>query len=342
MSTRKTASGNYHAQVKVGSGPKALRDSGTFSTLRQANEWRERRRVELKQEWKELSGEVSAGERKTLQDALRKYAEDVSPTHKGERWEQVRLAMFEKDTNLPVSLPLARVTPQHINRWRDARLTKVSPDSVRREMSLLGSVFTHARVDWGWIKHSPLADVRRPKASKPKNRIIHWHEVKRLLRQLGYRQGQRPQSVKQMVAYALMIALRTGMRAGEVTSARWEHTHDRYITLVDTKNGDRRDVPLSAKAQRLISSLRGLDEERVLPITTQSLDALFRKARGDAGLEGFTFHSSRHSAATWIGRQVGKPGRLSFPEFCVAFGWRDPKNAMIYVNPSAAELALKL
>ena len=68
----------------------------------------------------------------------------------------------------------------------------------------------------------------------------------------------------------------------------------------------------------------------------------FRKARDRAGLAGFTFHDARHTAATRIGATVGQPGRLTFPEFCKVFGWRDPKHALIYVNPTAATLAEKM
>ncbi len=88
--------------------------------------------------------------------------------------------------------------------------------------------------------------------------------------------------------------------------------------------------------------LHGLDEERPLPVTVQVLDATFRRARDGAGLSGFTFHASRHTAATWIGATVGQPGRLSFPEFVRVFGWRDPRNAMVYVNTRAEALARKI
>ena len=71
-------------------------------------------------------------------------------------------------------------------------------------------------------------------------------------------------------------------------------------------------------------------------------DALFRKVRENAGLDGFTFHDARHTAATRIGRTVGQQGKLSFPEFCKVFGWRDPKHALVYVNPTASDLAGKM
>lgn len=42
------------------------------------------------------------------------------------------------------------------------------------------------------------------------------------------------------------------------------------------------------------------------------------------------------------GATVGQAGRLSFPEFCKVFGWKDPKYALVYCNPSAESLAGKL
>lgn len=324
-------------QIKVGSGPDALRDSGTFATRREADQWAARRRAELM-----AQRDGTEGRQKTLRDALRRYAEEVAPTHRGERWEQVRLAAFEDHEHLPTTLKIADVRPEHITRWRLWRESKVGPASVRREMSLLGSVFTAARRDWRWIAESPMADVKRPTLPASRDRVLSRSEIKAMLRELGYRWGRRPASIKAMAAYALLLALRTGMRAGEIVGMEWARVHGAWVELPLTKNGTARDVPLSRKARRLLECLRGLDDVRVLPMTVQTLDATFRRARSDAGLDGFVFHDTRHTAATWIGRSVGMPGRLSFPEFCRVFGWRDPRNAMIYVNPSAASLADKL
>jgi integrase len=324
----------YRKQIKIGSGSGAVRESASFATAREASEWYTRRKAELMGRKK---GVVTT--RHTLRDALRRYADEVAPTHKGERWEQVRLAAFESHAALPVSLPLAEVTPLHLTRWKDERLRVVGAGSVLREISLLGSVFAACVRDWYWLESSPLSAVRKPAQPRPINRVLSWREIRAMLRALGYRRGRRPQAMKELVAYAMLIALRTGMRAGEITGLQWARWHGSWVTLADTKNGSSRDVPLSPKARAIVERLRGLDDEAVLPITSASLDALFRKARAAAGLEGFTFHTTRHTAATWIGRTVGQLGRLSFPEFCVMFGWRDPKNAFIYVNPRAADLA---
>lgn len=329
-SIEKTASGEYRARVKR----RGERDSKTFALRRDAVAWAKHREDEIDRRADRTLGEV-----RTLGDALRRYAAEVAPTHKGERWEQIRLAAMERQ--LPITLPLARITHEHLTRWRDARSAVVSPDSVRREMALLGSVLTHARRDWRWIADSPMADVRRPRSSPHRNRVMTRGELRAILRALKHRRG-RPATMKGIVALALLLALRTGMRAGELTGMQWALVADRSVTLPATKNGSAREVPLSRKAVRLLDRARGLDDVLVLPVGTQTLDALFRAARDAAGIDGLRWHDSRHTAATRIGATVGQPGRLSFPEFCKMFGWRDPRMALTYTNPSADALADKL
>lgn len=207
-----------------------------------------------------------------------------------------------------------------------------------RDLNLMGSIFTAAVSDWHWLDESPMPKVSRPQAPPGRKTTITWRQIKATLRALGYRRA-RPRSQKEVVALTLLIALRTGMRSSEITGLTWDRWHGSFVSLPETKNGDARDVPLSRKCRRYFALLQGVDAELVCPVSAQSRDVLFRKARDSAGLSGFTFHDARHTAATWVGRQVGKPGRLSFPQFCKAFGWRNPQQALEYVNPTAAELA---
>jgi integrase len=318
---------------------KGQRDSETFKSKREAQIWAERRSLELR-----ALKEGTLGNIKTLRDAMRKFAAEVSPTHKGEQWECVRLASFEgpSHASLPIMLPLNEITKEHIKKWRDERSKTRAAATVNREMGLVGSVFSHAKNEWGWIEKSPLEDVRRPSKPAHRDRLISWSEQKAMLRQFGYTPGKRPSTIKELAAFAMLIALRTGMRAGEIVGTRWENVKPSWITLPDTKNNTKRDVPLPAKARRLVNQLQGLDDEKLLPIGSMTLDTYFRNAKSKAGLSGFTFHDTRHTAATRIGRTVGQPGKVTFPEFCKIFGWKDPKYALVYVNPTAASLAEKL
>lgn len=56
----------------------------------------------------------------------------MSPTKRGERWEQIRLDAFE-NYRPPVGLPIARVTAWHVATFWDARGANVGPAAVLRE-----------------------------------------------------------------------------------------------------------------------------------------------------------------------------------------------------------------
>jgi integrase len=131
------------------------------------------------------------------------------------------------------------------------------------------------------------------------------------------------------------------MRAGELCSLRWEDVREVYGTAHNVKARERgvsRDVPFSAVARRLLGRLEGWSDDTVLDLTVGTLDALFRRARKRAGYEDFTFHDSRHTAAT----RIALSGRWNVLELCKAFGWTNPSMAMVYFNPTAGDLAAKL
>ena len=329
----KQASGKWAVQFMAA----GRREYGTFDTRREADEWQALRKIELKAINRGRGGEV-----KTLGDALAEFSKEVSPKHKGAHWEQVRINAMLRHPDLPCALPLARLLPDHIIRWRDARLKDVTKGTVLREMNLLGSVLTHAVREWRWIEHSPMSEVRRPQKPKHRERLIARSEIKAMLRQLGYHPGKTPLTLTAQVGYVFMLALRTGMRDSEITCLTWDRVQPRVVVLPDTKNSDARKVPLSRKSARLFDRLRGVDHKSVFTLAPGTRDSLFRRARELAKLDGFTFHDARHTAATWIGATVGQPGKLSFPEFVKVFGWRDPRNALIYVNPTAEALADKM
>ena len=60
------------------------------------------------------------------------------------------------------------------------------------------------------------------------------------------------------------------------------------------------------------------------------------KTRTSAEMYGFTFHDTRHTAATRIALKI------PLLDLCKMFGWSDPKRAMVYYNPTASEIASRL
>lgn len=322
MASIKAHKDGYRAQVCV----KGIRDSGTFRTKREASAWAGAREVELR-----LDGGKPAGQKQTLLDAMRKYGKEVSPTKKGRRWEQIRLAAFER--TLPVNTPIGEITTYMLAQWRDARLKDVSPSSVVREFTLIAHVLEVARREWGWIAVNPAHDVRRPPLPSGRDTVITRWQIKAMLRAMKYHRGK-VRSVSHACACTFLLALRPGMRAGEICSLPWRLVYDDYAT-VDGKTGIR-DVALTPQARRVIEQFRGWDDDLVAGIKTATLDAMFRKYRAKAGLSGFTFHDTRHTAATWIAQ------KLNVLDLCKLFGWSNPRMAMIYYNPTASDISKRL
>lgn len=322
---KKTAQGTWRIQIEI----KGVRDSGTFQTKREADAWAAQRATEIR-----AMATGKAGTVKTLRDALRRYAEEVSPTKRGEAKEIIRLKAFERQA-LPINKRLSDLTTADLAAWRDSRLAINARGSVLRDMTLLGHVLEVARREWQWIAANPMTDVRRPAEPDHRTRTITPGEIRGMLRALGYSRGP-VRTVSQAVALAFLLALATGMRAGEITGLTWDRVKADHVHLPETKNGTMRNVPLSKVARRIIRRMEGWDAVSVFGIKSQTLDALFRKARDKAGLSGFTFHDSRRNAATRISKLVDPF------ELCRIFGWKRTDQALTYYAPTASQLAARL
>lgn len=322
-SIRQTARG-YRAEVYV----LGTRDSASFRTRREAAAWASAREVELR-----AAG--APGERATLSQVLERYRDEVSPTKRGQRWEALRIERMLANSVLPVTTQVAAVTPEQIAAWRDARLREVGNGTVLREIALLSAVFEHARREWRLLPANPVADVRKPRAPDHRTTTLTRAQIRALLITLGYAPRRRITSVSQSVAVALLLAIRTGMRAGEICGLTWDRVHESWCDLPVTKTTPRQ-VPLTPKALRLLDKMRGFEPVRVFGMKPPTLDTLFRRARDRAGLSGIVFHDTRHTAATWLAQ------RINVLDLCKMFGWTNPKQAMTYYNPTAAEIARRI
>lgn len=312
----------WRVQVAI----RGVRKSASFRTKREAIAWASALETKIRE-----NASKPAGDRHTMRDALTRYREEVTPSKRGERWEGLRIGSMLDNNALPLEKPMSKIEPDDFNTWRQARLRKVKPGTVLREMAILSAVFETARREWRWIASNPVADIRRPSPPSHRERVITRREIRLMLRELGYERTM-PRSITQAVGVCFLVALRTGMRAGELCGLEWDRVHEDYCRLPVTKTTPR-DVPLTPKAARLIEKMRGFDRRLVFGMDKRTLDALFRRARHNAGLDGFTFHDARHTAATWMAQ------KLHVLDLCKAFGWANPKRAMTYYNPTASEIA---
>lgn len=332
---KKTSEGTWRVQMQVN----GERIGGTFPTKREADDWIARSRLE-----KSAAAQGKTGTIKTMAQAMQRYAEEISPGKRGGDKEVIRINALVRHEKFPGKIKMSDLTPDHFSAWRDARLKVVARGSVLRDMNLVSSIMTTARREWRWIDANPLSDVRRPAEPDHREVVISRSQIAKMLRALSYGPGP-IRSVQQAVGMAFAMALCTGMRAGELCNLKWEDVREDHVILHITKNGKRREVPLSSRAKMLFERMRGFDDTKVFGLTSQSLDAMFRKYRARAGLEGFTFHDSRHTAATMIAgrmRSGSVPAQQAVMDLCKMFGWSRMDQALVYYNPKASDIAARL
>ena len=77
------------------------------------------------------------GETKTLNDAVLRYKEEVSPLKRGWRWELLRIEAFMKHPKWPGDRPMSELDEQDLIGWKNERRKAVKDGTVIREMGLL-------------------------------------------------------------------------------------------------------------------------------------------------------------------------------------------------------------
>lgn len=315
----------WRAQVAI----LGVRKAKSFRTKREAVAWASALETEIR-----ANVSAAPGSKFTLADALTRYRDEVSINKRGRRWEEIRIRSFLSSA-LPINSRIGDITPEAIGIWRDDRLRTVGNGTVLREIALLSAVFEEARREWRWIAANPVKDVRKPRQPDHRETVLSRAQIKGMLKAFGYSPTLPIRSVSQSCAVAMMVALRTGMRAGELCKLEWTRVHDGWCTLPVTKTKPR-DVPLTPKAMRLIRKMEGFDPVRVFGVSANTLDTLFRRARERAGLAGFVFHDTRRTAATTMSKKV------DVLMLCRIFGWTNPKMAMVYYAPSNVDMVNKL
>ena len=142
------------------------------------------------------------------------------------------------------------------------------------------------------------------------------------------------------VGSALLFAIETAMRVGEIVDVTWDQVDldRRAVHIPKTKNGSPRDVPLSSEAIRIITQLKPITKDStVFDLRTDQVDALFRKAKARALIEGLHFHDSRREALTRLAKIFG------VMELAKISGHRDLRILQtVYYAPSVEDLASKL
>lgn len=347
MATLQKRSGSWRAIVRIAGSPSISR---TFATKAAASAWAAAEEAALR------SGKTGRIPDKTFGDLIERYRDEVSIDKGGKRWERVRIDRLvngRPDDLPPVPpdpitlVPLRNLGSDDFAAWRDRRLRSVSAASVRREWTLLSHACTVAQREWKWLDEHPMKGVRRPAPPEARDRRISDDEIERLLFALGYSADEPPATQTARVGAALLFAIETAMRAGELVALRWANVHsdEQYLRVAAETAGARktaaarRNVALSAAAMRILDALRPVTGRgvHVFGLTsTQTLDALFRRAKTLAMIDDLHFHDSRHEAITRLAR------KLDVLALARMVGHRDLRQLQVYYNEHARDIARRL
>lgn len=299
----------------------------TFETLEEAENWAYGVEADIR---RGTFVDRRAAQRVKFRQILLRYERDVLPTKRGADAERPRIRALMK--HHLADKWLADLGPQDFSSYRDERLRAVGPGSVLRELGLISSVLTCAIKDWGYPIENPIPKLRRPAQPEKRSRRLTEDEEGRLLDSARASQCRAPQ-----LADAIVLAIETGMRAGEIVglSRASVNLNGHYVTLRQTKNGSSRIVPLTAKAEAVLRKLcHAASGEKLFSFyDTRGLSAAFRRARKRAGIEDLTFHDLRHEAASRLSARIPSPSLLA-----KIMGWRTLQMAMRYYDPTPKEM----
>ena len=246
---------------------------------------------------RQVEGEMDRGlfvsrkeaENTTLSEALDRYEREISSKKRSSDQDGIYVRHWKK-TGL-AARNLASIQGKDLAAWRDERLLAVKPATVDRELRIISHLFTIAVKEWGMAGLvNPVAQIRKPKLPPGRDRRLLPGELEKIL----------ANTESPHLSDIVRFALETAMRRGEIAGMTWEvvDLKKRTVTLPETKNGEKRIVPLSAEAIRILSGIPRRLDGSVWGITEDPITRAFVRACQRAKVEGLTFHDLRHEATS--------------------------------------------
>jgi integrase len=199
---------------------------------------------------------------------------------------------------------LATLTPEILARHRDELQIKegMAPATVNRYLSSLSKAFNNAVREWHWLQDNPLSRVSKKPEPRGVVRCLSDDERVRLL-------DACKQSEYKPLYLMVLFSMTTGMRRGELLGLRWQDVdlERRVAILHNTKNGDRRSVPIVPEVADLLrehGKVRKLGNDQVFTSDGAPEVWLFDKAwyaaLKAAKVKDFRWHDLRHTAASYL------------------------------------------
>ena len=301
---RKRGDYQYQAIVRKKGYPA---QSKTFISFREAQTWASNTENEMQ---RSVWVSRASAEATTLRQLIERYIEEITPSHKGAESEALRLQMLAR-TALADRF-VATLRPSDFSSYRVERLKIRKPATVVRELNLFSVVLARAIKEWDINITNPLVGVDRPVARNERKRSLSADEEARLLAELDPRTRSESGILEPggtLCPWAkpiVIIGIETAMRRSEILGLRWADVHidRRFVELHETKNGRRREVPLSSRAVGVLEALPKSDDGRVFPVTVPGFKKVYERAVVRSGIKDLTFHDLRRVGTAKLSKKL--------------------------------------
>jgi integrase len=173
-----------------------------------------------------------------------------------------------------------------------ARADEVSESTVNRELNIVRGCFSRA-VEWGRLGLSPLRTVKAYRVDNVRLRICTPDEIRTLL-----------DGLPADLALLARLTLASLLRLSECLQLRREDIGATFATVINSKNGRSRRVPLLPELR--VDLLKRCHAKGAVfgigakgePLSQEATSVAFTRAIRALGLTGISHHTFRHTGAT--------------------------------------------
>jgi len=305
---------SYRVQVRIkGFAP----ETASFDRLTDAKSWASKTESEIK-----AGRHFGQSKRHTFNELADDYlanATDLRSLDQRKRHIEHWRGVFGPDlldsiTSSRIGKERSRLLSEETNRFaapatgnpeQDAkrpRRNRTGP-AVNRYLAALSACLSYGVKSLHWLEKNPCESVAKSKENSGRVRFLSDDERLRLL------DACRPHPDLYL---AVVLALTTGARQAEIMGLRFGQIDfgRKVITLHETKNGERRSLPLVGEAFTLLkkrAKVRSLNDDRVFPPTARArkADSLalrqpWESVLRTADISDFHWHDLRHTAASYL------------------------------------------
>lgn len=299
---------SFRVQVRLKGSPP---ETASFARLSDAKKWGQQTEVAIREGRYFKS---AAAKKHTLSSVIDRYISEVLTQKKNARNQKIYLAYWKDVLGDCVLFDIGSAL---IIKQRNSLLERknkfgrqLGMATANRYTQALGHVFTVAMKEWELISDNPVTKITKYKEPRGRVRFLSDEERHRLL-------SVSKESANPYLYCIVVLALSTGARKMEVLNLKWSDVNfeRNAIILHETKNGERRVIPLHSHAMSVMKEHAKnkivecdwvfptrIFKKHNLKVIYQPIDirTAWETVLLKAEVLDFRFHDLRHSAASYL------------------------------------------